>query len=63
MNVFQIESFDRNVRVELDPSNYVTKARSNKVIGVDASEFAKMTNLASLKLHVDELHIDNFKTI
>ena len=48
MNVFQIETFDRN---------------SNKVIGVDASEFAKITNLASLKLHVDELHIDNFKTI
>ena len=42
-------------------ANYVTKANLKKATGVDTSEFAK-TDLASLKLDVDELDTDSLKT-
>ena len=53
----------RNVIIELDLSNYVSKADLKKVTGVDTSKFAKNNNLASLKLDVEKLDIDNLKIV
>ena len=44
------------MKVELDLSNYATK-------GIDTLDFAKKTDLANLKSHVDKLNIDNLKNI
>ena len=52
-----------NLKVELDLSIYATKADLKKGAGVATSEFTKKTDLASLKLDVDELDIDKLKTV
>ena len=46
-----------NVKVELDLSNYVTKADLKNATGVDASKFAKKVDLASLKSKIDKFDI------
>ena len=46
------------VKVELDLSNYATKADLKNATGVDTSKFAKKIDLASLKSEVDQLDID-----
>ena len=50
--------FGANVKVELDLSNYATKADLKNATGVDTSKFAKKADLASWKSKVDELDID-----
>ena len=52
----------RNVKIELNLSNHATKGDLKKETGADKSEFAKRTDLASLKSEVDELDIDKLKT-
>ena len=49
--------------IELDLSNYATKADSKNAAGVDSSKFAKKVDLASLKFNVDELDIDKLKNV
>ena len=51
------------VKVELDFSNYTTKADLKNATGVDTSNFAKKVDLASLKSNVDELDIDRLKNV
>ena len=51
-------SSGRNIKVELDLSNYATKTDLKNVTHVDVSSFASKTNLASLKTEVDKLDID-----
>ena len=53
----------RNVKLELDLSNYTTKTDLKKATSVDTSEFAKKTDLASLKSDVDELDVDQIKAV
>ena len=43
--------------------NYPTKPVVKKAAAVNASEFAKNYDLASLKSDVDELDIDNLETV
>ena len=43
--------------------NYVTRSGVKKATDVDISDFAKKTDLVSLKWIVDELDIDKLKTI
>ena len=50
------------VKVELDLSNYATKAGLKNATGVDTS-FAKRVDLTSLKSNVDELDIDKIKNV
>ena len=50
------------VKVELDLSNYATKADLKSATGVDTSDFTKNTDLNNLKSDVDKLDIDRFKT-
>ena len=53
------KSFGRKVKVELDFSNYATKADLKNAVGVGISKFAKNVDLASLKCEVDKLDIIN----
>ena len=53
------KSLGRDMKVELDLSNYATKADLRNVSGVDRSKFAKKVTLASLKLEIDKLDIIN----
>ena len=46
-----------NVKVELDLSNYATKADLKNATGIDTSKFAKKIDCASLKLEIDLLDI------
>ena len=51
------------VKVELDLSNYATKADLKNATGVDTSKFVKKTDLANLKSDVDKLDIDELKNV
>ena len=51
------------VKVELDLSNYATKADLKNATGVDTSKFAKKVDLANLKSNVDKLDIDKLKNV
>ena len=53
----------RRVKVELDLSNYATKADLKNATGVDTSKFVKKIDLASIKSNVDKLDFDNLKNI
>ena len=50
------ELFDINVNVDL--SNYATKADIKNISHIDTSNFALKSNLASLKTEVDKLDIN-----
>ena len=52
------KSLGTNVKVELDLSNYATKADFKNETGFDTSDFAEKTDLANLKSYVDELDVD-----
>ena len=58
-----ISSFNSNVKVELDLSNYATKAYLKNETGVDTLTFAKKIDLASLKSEVDKLDIDKSEKV
>ena len=43
----------KNIKVELDLTNYATKTDLNNITHVNTSSFASKTNLAALKTEVD----------
>ena len=51
------------MKVELDFSNYATKADLKNATGVDTSDFSIKTDLANLKPDVDKLNIDKLKDV
>ena len=51
------------MEVELDLSNYATKADLKKATGVYTSDFAKKTDFANLKSNLDKLDIDKSKNV
>ena len=57
------KSLGGRVKVELDLSNYATKADLKTATGVDTSKFAKRVHLAHLKSNVDKLDIDKLKNV
>ena len=57
----ETKSLRINVKIQLDLSNYASKADSKNTTGVDTSDLAKKTDLASLKSDVDKLDIDKIK--
>ena len=59
----KLNSLGANVKVELDLSNYATKADLKNATGVDTSKFAKKVDLANLKSNVDKLDIDKLKNV
>ena len=52
-----------NVKVELDLSNYTTKADLKNATGVDISSFAKKIDLANWKSDEDKLDTDKLKNV
>ena len=56
-------SLEGRVKVELDLSNYATKADLKNATGVDTSDFAKKTDSANLKSDIDKLDIDELKNV
>ena len=58
MNIFIFRNLWGNVKVELDLSNYATKADLNSATSVDTWQFANNSDLASLQSDVDKLDID-----
>ena len=55
--------FNNSIKVEIDLSNYATKADIKNISHVDTSSFALKTNLADLKSEVDKLEIDKLKPV
>ena len=51
------------MKVELDLSNYATKADLQNPTGIDTLSFAKMVDLASLKSNADQLVFDKLKNV
>ena len=60
MNIFQNQNLQQE-QIELDLTNYATKADLKNAAGVDTSKFAKKVGLASVKSNVDKLDIDKLK--
>ena len=56
------KSSSNNVKVELDLTNYATKADLKNITPVDVSSFASKTNLAALKTEVNKIDTDKLKT-
>ena len=52
-----------NVKIELDLSNYATKADLKNITGIDTLHFAKKNDLANLKSGADKLDIDKLKNV
>ena len=51
------------MKIELNFSNYSTKADLRNATGVDTSNFAKTFDLANFKSNVDKLDIDKLKNV
>ena len=55
------ESFGKNIKVDLDLSNYTRKADLKGATGVDTSNLAAKSELASLQAEVDKINIEKIK--
>ena len=53
----------KNIKVELDLSNYATKDDVKKITQVDVSSYASRTNLTALKTEVDKIDTNKLKTV
>ena len=53
----------KNIKVELDLSNYATKDDAKNITHVDVSSYASKTNLPALKTEVDKTDTDKLKTV
>ena len=56
-------SHEKNIKVEIDLTNYTTKEDIRNITHVDNSGFALTTNLSSLKTEVDKLDINKLVPI
>ena len=56
-------SFEGNINVKVDLSNYATKFDLKNVTHIDTSIFALKTNLASSKTEVDKLDIEKLAPV
>ena len=57
------ENSNKNIKVELDLSNYAAKTDLKDITHVDTSSFASKTNLATLKTEADKIDPDKLKTV
>ena len=61
---FPTPSLDyKNIKVEIDLSNYATKKEIYDITYVDTSNFALKINLANLKTEIDKLDFGNLTTV
>ena len=59
----QYVSSSKNIKLELDISNYATKDDVKNNTHVDVGSYASKTNLAALKTEVDKIDTDKLKTV
>ena len=57
------EPFGGDINVKVEFSNYATKTDLKNISHIDVSTYALKSNLASLKIEVDELDIDRLKAV
>ena len=57
------KSLGGKVKVELDLSNYATKADLKNATGINTSSFAQKLDLANLKSNIDKLDIDKLQHV
>ena len=57
------KSSSKNIKVELDLTNYATKTDLKNITHNDVSSYASKTNLAALKTEVDKIDVDKLKTV
>ena len=57
------KSFERDITVKVDLSNYATKTNLRNTTGADTSKLASKSDLASLKAEADKGDIDKVKTV
>ena len=57
------ETSSKDIKVELDLSNYVTKTDLKNVTHVDVSSYALKSNLAALKTEIGKIDTDKLKTV
>ena len=55
------ERFGKNIKVDLDLSNYTRKPDLKGATGVDTSNLAAKSDLASLQAEVDKINIEKIK--
>ena len=53
----------KNIKVELDLSNYATKDDVKNITHIDLSSYGSKTNLAALKTEIDKTDTDKLKTV
>ena len=53
----------KNIKVELDLTNYTTKDDVKNITHIDVSSYATKANLAALKTEVDKIDVDKLKTV
>ena len=51
------------MKVELDLSNYATKTNLKEATGIDTSNLAAKSDLASLKAETDKIDVDKLKAV
>ena len=57
------KGFEENVKNEFDLYSYATKLELKEGTGIDTSNFALKSNLASLKIEADNIDVDKLKTV
>ena len=57
------KSSSKNIKVELDLTNYTTKTDLKNTTHTDFSSFTSKTNLSALKTKVDKIDVDKIKTV
>ena len=57
------KSSSKNIKVELDLTNYTTKTDLKNTTHTDFSSFTNKTNLSALKTKVDKIDVDKIKTV
>ena len=61
--LFKTKILGANVKVELDLSDYATKANLKNAADVDTLDLAEKSDLTNLKSDLDKLDIDKLKNI
>ena len=56
------KSSSKNIKADLDLTNYATKTDSKNITHVDVSSHASNSNLAALKTEVDKIDVNKLKT-
>ena len=57
------ESFDGDINIKVDLSNYATKSNLKNETGIDTYKLAANFDIVSLKTEVDKLDFDKLKSV